>query len=226
MGQMDLQFLHYSFGSFLLNGDALLMATFKDQVSRLNTYPTPTSFKFWGTNGNLSVGTALDMLFTAQNNAGGLVTVSSTAGGILPSATSATYGTAFNVVAPNPVSTYGSAGEGSAANAATFQVVGVSGIVPLQITFTATVIGTETLTYQVTATYNDATTTSINSKTATTTAATSYAIADMTSLLANGKYITNLALEVKSSISSSTATVTGVVYGFSQLCNVQFPAFV
>jgi hypothetical protein len=214
------------------------MATFKDQVSRLNNYPTPTSFKFWGNGENLSstnsvsttaggsyvsVGTALDMIFTALNNAGGMLTSASATNGILPSATAATYGAAFVVAAPNPVSTYGPST--GAADAAKWQVNGVSGIIPLEATFILAAYDSGTVTMDIIATYNDATTVSVT-KTATANGTTPFAIADMLTFFVNNKYITSLALQIKNSAASSTVTATGTVYGSYQLSNIQIPAFI
>lgn len=109
-----------------------------------------------------------------------------------PSATSSTYGTAVTL-AP---------------------VTGYSSLVPIAIdcVFGGT-FGSETVTAEVTVTYSDSTTASVT-KTATATGTTSFTNSDIMSLMKDGVYITQIAVQSQSTIASTTATVTFNHAGF------------
>lgn len=88
-----------------------------------------------------------------------------------------------------------------------------SSLVPLgmSIVFGGT-FGTETATVNIDVTYSDATVVSIQ-KTATAIGTTDLTVADMFALMKDSVYITKISVKSKSSIASSTATVTVNHYG-------------
>lgn len=118
-----------------------------------------------------------------------------TSGALAPSATSATYGTGYTFLPDN----------------------GFAGFLPFAVDIVAASVGSETLTFQTIATYNDATTTTVASVTATSSSTVSLTAAQLLALLAgaDGRYLVSLAVNVKSSISSSGATATFNVVGLS-----------
>jgi len=195
---------------------------YKAQVERLNEWgansnTTKQLGKLGPTNNTGNFGTILDMIITALNGGFSYVTSASATNGVLPSATASTYGAPF-VVSPT-------AANSTAVNASTFQTASVSALKLSEITFAIT-CATETITAQVTVTYNDGTTAAIATKTTTSSTTLTYATADLVALYANGKYISSVACAIKSSISSSTATATVTVYGDSTIASVQIPALV
>lgn len=114
--------------------------------------------------------------------------LAATTAAFLPSATLATYGTP---VVQLPASGY-------------------ADINPAVVQFVTTSVGSETLTMEAIPTYSDATTGSAVTITATTSTTTPFTQANIASLYANGKAIVSIAYAVKSSINSSTASVTAV----------------
>lgn len=194
---------------------------YKYQVEKMNEWgANPNSTKILGSGtDNIGFGTFMDMAITALNAQTVMVNSSSAAGALHPSATTGVYGTAFTVSAHSTATS-------TAAGAPAQQILSVTGLDPIQCNFNVLTIGAETLTFQVTATYSDGTTAVVNNKTATTVSSNSYNIADLVSLWANGKYITSLALAVKSSIGSSTSTTTGQVIANSFVANCQIPVLV
>lgn len=91
--------------------------------------------------------------------------------------------------------------------------VNYTAILPLgaDIVFGGT-FGAETVTAQITVTYSDATTATLT-KTATGTGTTSLTVTDLMTLVKDGVYITQTSFNSKSSIASSTVTVTFNRYG-------------
>jgi len=73
--------------------------------------------------------------------------------------------------------------------------------------------GTETVTADITVTYSDTTTATVT-KTATAIGTTAFANSDLMSLIKDGVYINKISVKSKSSIASSTATVTFNHFGF------------
>ena len=73
--------------------------------------------------------------------------------------------------------------------------------------------GAETVTADITVTYSDATTATVT-KTATAIGTTAFTNSDLMALIKDGVYINKISVKSKSSIASTTATVTFDHYGF------------
>jgi len=106
--------------------------------------------------------------------------------------------------AANPsatVDTYGTAVD-------TLPVTGYVSLIPqaIDVVFGGT-FGAETVTADITVTYSDATT-AIVTKTATAIGTTAFTNTDLMALIKDGVYINKISVKSKSSIASSTATVT------------------
>lgn len=197
------------------------MAIYKDQVAKLNEWgANSNTTKILGalssTNNAGNFGTIMDMIITGLNSVRSLLKSASATGAVLPSATAATYGTAF-VTLPNNVTS-------TAQGASGFQSVATFDITPSQINFVTLNTATETVTFQVTVTYNDGTTVAVATKTLTGNGTATYVLADLSTIFVNGKYIVEIDCALKSSIANSTVTCTVTVLGHSQLANIQIPA--
>lgn len=94
---------------------------------------------------------------------------------------------------------------------------GFTALFPTGVTFAASSVVSETVTVQITVTWNDATTT-VFSPTTTTSTTTNLSVSQMVSLMAggDGKRAVSIAWAIKSSIGSSTASVTATVLGLNQ----------
>jgi len=116
----------------------------------------------------------------------------------------------FNVATASP--TPGTGGTYGAAVAISPATKGKS-LVPLTATLTweGTFASGETVTISITATYNDGTTASVT-KSATAAGSVSLNPADLSSLYANGKYITQLSIASSSSATSTSVTTTVTIY--------------
>jgi len=108
--------------------------------------------------------------------------------GVVPSATSGTYGTAKTLSSDS----------------------GAASLIPLSmdLIFGGTFAGGgETITVQLVVTYNDGTTTTVTSFTATATGTTALTNAQLRGLFSDGKSIASIAINCKSSVNTSTATL-------------------
>jgi hypothetical protein len=97
----------------------------------------------------------------------------------------------------------------------TVPVTGFSGVLVVAATLTFASVGSETVTANVTFTFSDASTqsTSVN-PTATSNQTTALAVVGgLVKAFKNGVYVTGIEVQAKSSINSSTATVTLTAYG-------------
>lgn len=208
------------------------MATIKYDVQRFDGFFSTCANM--GKNTLHSFGDVLDLLLNAQVFDSVGLQVASTTNGVTPSSSSNTYGTAFTVsppsgvvCSPNPADT--TTTSGSLSNTITYGAINLN-----ELDFALASVGSETITCQVIATYNDGSTVTLNNLTSTTSQTISYlmngvakgttftyqvATSNLMALQVQGKFITSLACAIKSSISSSTATCTVTAYGTANSIN-------